>query len=53
MMRLKRIYKGLQYRPLTHMLIVPAPFESSLGAGSMSESDILKWSKQLLEDLAW
>ncbi|MDK6295215.1 transcription-repair coupling factor [Gardnerella swidsinskii] len=53
MMRLKRIYKGLQYRPLTHMLIVPAPFESSLGSGSMSESDILKWSKQLLEDLAW
>ncbi|WP_258004158.1 transcription-repair coupling factor [Gardnerella vaginalis] len=52
-MRLKRIYKSVQYRPLTHMLIIPAPFESSLGSSSMNESDILKWSKQLLEDLAW
>lgn len=53
LMRLKRIYKGIQYRPLTHMLIIPAPFESSLGSVCMSESEVLEWTKQLLLDLAW
>ncbi|RFD80049.1 transcription-repair coupling factor [Gardnerella vaginalis] len=53
LMRLQRIYRGAQYRPLTHMLIIPAPFESSLGTSAMDEHEILSWVHQLLEDLAW
>lgn len=52
-MRLQRIYKGVNYRPLAHMLIFPAPFESSLGSDSMSEHEILSWVRQLLDDVAW
>ena len=52
-MRLQRIYRGVKYRPLTHTLIIPAPFESSLGTSAMSEHEILSWVRQLLEDLAW
>ncbi len=52
-MRLQRIYRGAKYRPLTHMLVIPAPFESSLGTSAMSEHEILSWVRQLLEDLAW
>ena len=53
LMRLQRIYRGAQYRPLTHTLIIPAPFESSLGTSAMDEHEILSWVHQLLEDLAW
>ena len=53
LMRLNRIYRGMQYRPLTHMLIIPAPFESSLGSSAMSEHEILSWVRQLLDDIAW
>ena len=35
-MRMGRIYKGTQYRPVTHQLIVPTPFTGSLGQGPMS-----------------
>ena len=52
-MRLQRIYRGVKYRPLTHTLIIPSPFESSLGTSAMSECEILDWVRQLLEDLAW
>ena len=52
-MRLQRIYRGVNYRPLTHTLIIPSPFESSLGTSAMSEREILDWVRQLLEDLAW
>lgn len=52
-MRLQRIYRGVKYRPLTHTLIIPSPFESSLGTSAMSEREILDWVRQLLEDLAW
>ena len=53
LMRMKRIYKSLQYRPLNHLLIVPTPFETSLGSAAMSEHEIIKWVDQLLDDLAW
>lgn len=52
-MRLQRIYRGVKYRPLIHTLIIPSPFESSLGTSAMSEREILDWVRQLLEDLAW
>lgn len=52
-MRLQRIYRGVKYRPLTHTLIIPSPFESLLGTSAMSEREILDWVRQLLEDLAW
>lgn len=52
-MRLQRIYRGVKYRPLTHTLIIPSPFESSLGTSAMSEREILDWVRQLLEDLDW
>ena len=53
LMRMQRIYRSMQYRPVTHMLIIPAPFESSLGSSAMSEHEILSWVRQLLDDIAW
>ena len=35
-MRMGRTYKGTQYRPVTHQLIVPTPFTGSLGQGPVS-----------------
>ena len=52
-MRMTRIYKGTQYRPVTHQLIVPTPFTGSLGQGPMSSDQVVLWTNQLLDDLAW
>ena len=52
-MRMSRIYRGFQYRPVTHQLIVPAPFAGSLGAKPMTGDQIVLWVNQLLDDLAW
>lgn len=52
-MRIERIYKGAQYRPLTHTYMIPTPFEGTLGSGPMSSDDVIKWTEQLLDDLAW
>ena len=52
-MRMSRIYKGSQYRPVTHQLIVPAPFAGSLGGKPMSGDQVVLWVSQLLDDLAW
>lgn len=52
-MRLNRIYHGMQYRPVTHTLLLPAPFAGSLGSDPMSDKEILDWTAQLLKDLAW
>ena len=52
-MRMSRIYRGFQYRPVTHQLIVPAPFAGSLGSQPMSGDQIMLWLNQLLDDLAW
>lgn len=53
LLRLNRIYRGLQYRHLIHTLIIPAPFEGGLGKPQMSEDEILSWVRQLLDDIAW
>ena len=52
-MRMGRIYKGTQYRPVTHQLIVPTPFTGSLSQGPMSSDQVVLWTNQLLDDLAW
>jgi transcription-repair coupling factor (superfamily II helicase) len=52
-MRMSRIYRGTQYRPVTHTLLVPSPFAGSLGSGPMSSAEVMQWTEQLLEDLAW
>ncbi len=52
-MRIERIYKGAQYRPLTETYTIPTPFEGSLGSAPMGSDAVLKWTEQLLDDLAW
>ncbi|OZG68941.1 transcription-repair coupling factor [Bifidobacterium eulemuris] len=52
-MRITRIYKTVQYRPLTQTLIINAPFAGSLGSGPMSSAEVVRWADQLLDDLAW
>ncbi|BDR52865.1 hypothetical protein KIM372_07720 [Bombiscardovia nodaiensis] len=51
--RIGRIYKGSRYHPVTQTLLVPAPFAGSMGAKPMGSMEILAWTAQLLDDLAW
>lgn len=53
LMRLQRIYRGTQYRPVPQTLLIPAPFAGSLGQAAMSGAEILEWVSQLLDDVAW
>ena len=52
-MRIERIYKGAQYRPLTETYTIPTPFEGSLGSAPMDSDGVIRWVGQLLDDLAW
>ncbi|MBM6699076.1 transcription-repair coupling factor [Bifidobacterium pullorum subsp. saeculare] len=52
-MRISRIYKGAQYRPVTHQWLIPAPFAGSLGAAPMPPEGVVQWTFDLLDDLAW
>lgn len=52
-MRIGRIYKGSQYRPVTHAWLIPAPFGASLGGAPMPSAGVIEWTFDLLEDLAW
>lgn len=52
-LRLSRIYQGMQYRPVTRTLLIPAPFAGTLGGTPMTNSEIMAWADQLLDDLAW
>ena len=52
-MRINRIYKGAQYRPLTHTYLIPAPFAGSLGSGPMAGEHVMDWVNDLLNDFAW
>ncbi|NEG69332.1 transcription-repair coupling factor [Bifidobacterium choloepi] len=52
-MRIKRIYHGAQYRPVTHQVTVPAPFAGSLGSKPMTSDEVVRWTEVLLDDLAW
>lgn len=52
-LRLQRLYRGTQYRPVTHSLLIPAPFSGSLGSAPMTGDAIIAWVKRLLDDLAW
>ncbi|MDD6461410.1 MAG: transcription-repair coupling factor [Bifidobacteriaceae bacterium] len=53
LMRMIRIYHGTQYRPVTHTLIISAPFQGSLGSKPMTTPEVLAWADQLLDDLTW
>ena len=53
LMRMIHIYHGTQYRPVTHTVIVPSPFQGSLGSKPMGSSEVLAWTEQLLDDLEW
>ncbi|PWG60887.1 transcription-repair coupling factor [Bifidobacterium catulorum] len=52
-MRLERIYKGIQYRPVTHTYLIPAPFQGTMGSGAMDSDRIVDWTNRLLDDLEW
>ena len=52
-MRIERIYKGAQYRPLTETYTIPTPFEGTLGSAPMDPDAVLRWTEQLLNDFAW
>ena len=52
-MRMARIYKGIQYRPVTQTYVIPTPFAGSLGSGPMSSDEVVGWTNQLLDDLDW
>ncbi|MBW3080735.1 transcription-repair coupling factor [Bifidobacterium saguinibicoloris] len=53
LMRMSRIYKGFQYRPVTHQMIIPTPFAGSLGDKPMPGEQVMDWVSDLLNDLAW
>ena len=53
LMRLKRIYKTVQYRPVTHTLIIPTPFQGSFDSDPMDSKQVLEWTDLLLDDLTW
>ncbi len=52
-MRIERIYKGAQYRPLTETYTIPTTFYGSLGSAPRDSDAVLKWTEKLLDDLAW
>ncbi|MBQ5505159.1 MAG: transcription-repair coupling factor [Aeriscardovia sp.] len=51
--RLSRIYRGYVYRPVTHLVLIPSPFEGSFDRPAMDSRQILDWVNQVLDDLAW
>ena len=53
LMRMSRIYKGFQYRPVTHQMIVPTAFAGTLGSGPMPGEQVMDWVSDLLNDLAY
>lgn len=52
-MRLSRIYRGTVYRPVTHVLLIPVPFQGSLTGPAFTSEQVIAWVNQLLDDLEW
>lgn len=52
-MRMSRIYPGAKYRPVTRTYVIPTPFAGSLGSDPMPSHEVVQWTEQLLDDLAW
>ncbi len=52
-MRINRIYRGAQYRPVTHTYLIPAPFAGTLGGKPMPGDQVMDWVSDLLHDFAW
>lgn len=53
LLRLKRIYKTVQYRPSIHTVIIPAPFHGTFDSAPMDPQEIVSWTGRLLDDLSW
>jgi transcription-repair coupling factor (superfamily II helicase) len=51
-MRMMRLYKGSVYRPVTRMLLVPAPFAGGIGGHEMDSQEIIAWTNKVLDNLA-
>jgi transcription-repair coupling factor (superfamily II helicase) len=52
-MRLSRIYRGTVYRPVTHTLLIPSPFQGTLTGPEFSSEQVIEWVDGVLDDLAW
>ena len=52
-MRMSRIYHGFVYRPVTHIVLIAAPFESKEYAEDFSAQDIIDWVWKVIDDLMW
>ena len=53
LLRLKRIYKTVQYRPSIHTVIIPAPFHGTFDSAPMDPQEVISWTGRLLDDLSW
>ena len=53
LLRLKRIYKTVQYRPSIHTVIIPAPFQGTFDSAPMDPQEVISWTGRLLDDLSW
>lgn len=53
-MRMSRIYRGFLYRPVTHTVLIPAPFQrSEQAAESFDPQGVIEWVEQVLQDFQW
>lgn len=53
-MRMSRIYHGFMYRPVMHVVLIPAPFQrSAQAADSFDSQGVIDWVSQVLDDFAW
>ncbi len=52
-MRMSRIYHGFVYRPVTHLVLLAAPFQNKEYAEDFSAQDIVDWVWKVIDDLNW
>jgi transcription-repair coupling factor (superfamily II helicase) len=48
-MRLTRMYKGAQYKPALHAVLVPKPKTAPVGGRDLVDGEILAWADQVVE----
>jgi transcription-repair coupling factor (superfamily II helicase) len=41
------------YRPVTHTLLIPSPFQGTLTGPEFSSEQVIEWVDGVLDDLAW
>lgn len=52
-MRMSRIYHGFIYRPVTHLVLLSAPFQNKDYAEDFSADDVINWVWKVIDDLNW